>query len=403
MLGILSRDKSKRVLSPQFWLLFWGLFVNRASLSMMWPFLTVFLTRDLGLSLTTATLLISLRSFSSILSTAVVTPLMDKFGRVKAMALALIGSALIFTIMAFTRDPILWGVLMFAHGLVLPVFNIGVYAIVADIVEDEHRPHAYSLIRMIANAGIAIGPIVGGAMALVSFNAIFICMTILFSLLGVLVFVMLKEVRTPEQTQKEKLGFRYLFSDKVFMLFIGGFILIDMAYAHIWTLLPQYTSSQFGLLETQYSLFVTINAVMVVLFQVGVSRVTNRFNAWVMISLGGFLYGIGMISIAFGSTFWHFALSMIIVTIGELIASPIALTVAARLAPENMRARYMGVLELVYPIASGIGPVMGGVLSDNIAPVAMWYSAGLMAFIGASIFVMMWRFVRLREAGELHD
>jgi predicted MFS family arabinose efflux permease len=63
----------------------------------------------------------------------------------------------------------------------------------------------------------------------------------------------------------------------------------------------------------------------------------------------------------------------------------------------------MGVLELVYPIASGIGPVIGGLLSDNIAPVAMWYSAGLMTFLGASIFVMMWRFVRLREAGELHN
>ena len=47
-----------------------------------------------------------------------------------------------------------------------------------------------------------------------------------------------------------------------------------------------------------------------------------------------------------------------------------------------MRARYMGILTLGYPIGSGIGPVIGGYLNDTVAPVAIWYGAAVLGLIG---------------------
>jgi MFS family permease len=63
-----------------------------------------------------------------------------------------------------------------------------------------------------------------------------------------------------------------------------------------------------------------------------------------------------------------------------------------------MRARYLGLLELGYPIGSGIGPVIGGILNDTIAPVAMWYGAGMMALIATLGFFALSRIWREKVA-----
>ena len=42
-------------------------------------------------------------------------------------------------------------------------------ALVADYVEPEHRPHAYSLMYLAINLGFAIGPAAGGILAQYSF------------------------------------------------------------------------------------------------------------------------------------------------------------------------------------------------------------------------------------------
>jgi MFS family permease len=401
MLGILSRPKSKRVYPRQFWLLFWGVFANRASFSMVWPFLTIYLTQEVGLALVTVTLLISARSFSSLFATLVVAPLMDRFGRKQGMIAGLAGSAMLFVAMAFARDLPLWLLIMVCHGIVMPLFNIGVYAMVADSVEEAHRANAYALIRVVANAGIAVGPIVGGLVILASFGIIFILTAAVFVALAALIHIFITEVPrlTRQGHQVPGTAYGFLLRDRVFMGLIVAFFFTEMATTHMFTLLNVYVINEYGLLPGHYSLLVTINAVMVVLFQVPVTRITARFAPFLVLALGAFVYALGIFSVAVGSQFAHFALSMVVVTVAELIVSPTVLTLVARMAPLKMRARYLGVMELIYPVASGVGPVIGGYLSDYTAPVMIWVNAGFMTLIGAFIFCGMAFKVRKRPIG----
>jgi MFS family permease len=384
MLGILTREKSKRIYPRQFWLLFCGVFLNRASFSLVWPFLTVFLTQEVGMSLTTVTLLISLRSFSSLVATSFVAPMMDRFGRKSAMIVGMASSAVLFVVMSQAQALWLWAVLMVAHGVVMPMFNIGVYSMVADMIAPENRTSAYALIRVVANAGIAVGPIVGGILIAISFSSIFIFTAIGFMALALLIYGFMPETHT-------RAGYSFLLKDRVFLGFVGAFFFTEMASVHMFTLLNVYLTNEFGMLPSEYSLLVTINAVMVVVLQYGMTRYTRHYNHYVVMAFGSLVYCIGILSVAFGGTFAHFAISMVIVTLGELIVSPTAMTLVANHAPADMRARYMGVLEIMYPVATGIGPVIGGFLNDNVAPVAMWYNAAAMTLIGAVWFLWLAR------------
>ena len=68
---------------------------------------------------------------------------------------------------------------------------------------------------------------------------------------------------------------------------------------------------------------------------------------------------------------------------------PTASAYVAGLAPPDMRGRYMSVAGLTWSAAAGIGPLMGGYLNDNIAPVATWYGGFVIGVIGIIGFILL--------------
>ncbi len=136
----------------------------------------------------------------------------------------------------------------------------------------------------------------------------------------------------------------------------------------MWIILPVYASQQFNIPENQYGLIPSTNALMVVLFQLRMTNFTKRFSPIRMMALGMVFYGVGTGLVALSSNFWGFWISMVIMTIGELIFAPTSSTYVANASPADMRGRYMSIFNLVQRFASGTGPVFGSWLSDTIHP-----------------------------------
>ncbi|NIO72606.1 MAG: MFS transporter, partial [Anaerolineae bacterium] len=154
----------------QFWLLFWGMLVNAAGGSMIWPFMTIYMRQRLDIPLTTVALLLTLNSAVGLAATTVAGPVVDRFGRKGVMALSLATSSatLVAMGMAGTLQP--WAILMAVNGAFSPLYRVGGNSMVADMIEPERRAGAYALLRMINNLGVAIGPSVGGFVTAVSYT-----------------------------------------------------------------------------------------------------------------------------------------------------------------------------------------------------------------------------------------
>jgi MFS family permease len=137
---------------------------------------------------------------------------------------------------------------------------------------------------------------------------------------------------------------------------------------------------------------------MVVLFQFPVTRWTARRSPLPILALGSMFYAAGVGSVALGSAFGAFWLSMVILTVGEMIMVPTSTTLTANLAPPEMRGRYMGLYTLTWTIGLGVGPVVGGYLNDQLALVAIWYGGLALALTAALAFLALGRSRRLRTA-----
>jgi predicted MFS family arabinose efflux permease len=213
----------------------------------------------------------------------------------------------------------------------------------------------------------------------------------------ILAFFMLKESLPQELSSKEssatkvKTGYGKILKDRFFVTFLVGDTLVKMAMVMMFVLLSVYVKENFGILENKYGLIMTVNAVLAASLQYPATSITRRFRPTRMLALGALFYALGLGSVAFGSKFFHFVISMVILTIGELILMPIAVNLVSELAPADQRGRYMSLYSLTMGAAKGVGPVMGGLLNDHIAPVAIWYGGFVMGLFSAAAFLVLGR------------
>lgn len=387
----------------QFWLLFWGLLLNAIGGSMVWPFLTIYLRRELDVSLTTVTLLLTLNSVAGLAATSLAGPAVDRFGRKAAMILSLAVTGAALGAMSLVSTLGGWQLLMVVLGGFSPLYRVGADAMIADLIPGERRPGAYALLRMISNLGVAIGPAVGGFLTVISYNLAFFSAASASLVFALLILFFARETLPPSTgpaSGRETKGYGPVLADRPFLIFCGVFVLANMAYSLMMVLLPVYAKESFGVPESQYGFVLATNAAMVVLFQYGVTRQTVRYSTLRVLAVGSFFYAVGVGSVALGSAFPAFLASMVLLTVGELIMAPTSTTLAAALAPPAMRGRYMGVLTLTWGISFGVGPVLGGVLSDAIAPAAIWYGGLAMGLAAALGFLLLSRSPRMARVSE---
>ena len=379
----------------QFWLLFWGMLVSTLGGSMIWPYLIIYVSNQLGLPLTVAGSLITLNAAMNLLTSFAAGSITDKVGRKWPMAISLAFSGLAYLAMVPANTLVVFAMIMALRGAFQPLYRIGADAMLADLVPAEKRADAYALSRLSKNVGVSLGPALGGIMAATSYNIVFYIAAITSIFFSILIAVFASET-LPESVRNKKIvkreplgGYAQIFQAKAFLTFILAFTLTKVSGSILWVLLAAYTKENYHIPESLYGLIPTTNALMVVILQVYVTNRSKKFPPlWVM-TLGGFLYGVGVGSIALGNGFWDFWISMVIVTVGELMIVPTATTYTANLAPEDMRGRYMSMFALTWGLGTLIGPLMGAFLNDNINPVSIWHGGGVAGLLGTLVFIVL--------------
>jgi MFS family permease len=392
----------------QFWLLFWGLMISTIGSSMIWPFLMIYVSKKLALPVTAAATLMTINASFGLIFAFVAGPLTDRLGRKWVMVVSLAMNGVIYLLMSQAATLLHFQLLMALTGMFNPLYRIGADAMMADLIPPEKRAEAYSLLRTSNNVGVALGPAVGGFIASASYTIAF-----LIAATGMIFYSLLVATRAHETLPKHShaasagavellKGYKKIAADRRFVAFVFTYTLTQVCAAMVWVLLGVYANKHYQIQENLYGFIPMTNALMVVLFQVFVTRWTKRYPALWMLALGAFFYAIGTGSVALGQGFWAFWLSMVIMTTGELICTPTATTLVANLAPADMRGRYMSVYGLTWNVAQGIGPLYGGLLSDNIGPVYAWYGGLAVGMVSVAGFIAMAQRLGTIHPAELH-
>ena len=379
----------------QFWLMASGLLISSAGASMIWPFLMIYVSEKLTLSLSTVSTLITINAGTGLLSSFIAGAIADRLGRKPVMVISLLINGIAYLFMSQAHSYLGFAVLMFVMGASNPLYQVGADAMLADMIPAAKRTNAYAIIRMVNNAGIAIGPAAGGFLASRSYTYAFIGASAGMLIYSLLLFFRARETLSRVYQQEKNPthdgfgGYASVFRDRPYIIFalLIGFGLV--APSMMWTLLAVYTKINFSLPENLYGWLPTTNALMCVFVQLFVTRITRRFKPLTIAAIGMLTYGLGVGSVALMKNFSGFWVSMVLMTFGELILIPTVSKYIADLAPADKRGRYMSFYWFAWGIARAVAPLIGGFLNDSVSPRAIWIGGlviGLASAVGLFIF-----------------
>ena len=391
----------KGVYPPQFWLMFWGMLVSTIGASMVWPFLIVYVSGKLALPLTSVASLITLSSACGLVSSLLGGPIIDRLGRKWVMVASLLINGGGYLLMSQATTFPAFALIMALNGTVNPLYRVAADAMMADLIPPERRPEAYSLLRMANNIGISIGPALGGFLAAVSYTITFSIAAAGLAAFSLLIALFGRETM-PEHAPTHSVsasperfgGYGKVLANLPFSGMVFVFALVQVCASLIWILMAVYSKTYYGVNESQYGWIPTTNALMVVLFQFSITQITRRFKPLKVMAVGAFFYAIATFSVAIGTGFWWFWASMVVMTLGELALVPTVSTYTANLAPPDQRARYMSLSGLTWQVSSGIGPVFGGILSDQFGPKTIWLGGGVVGLVSILGFLLLERLFR---------
>jgi len=332
-------------------------------------------------------------SASSLVGSMVGGALADKFGRKTVIIFGLISSATSSIIMGLSTRIETFYMLALVAGIFSEVGHPASQAMVADLLPVKQRAEGYGIIRVVANLAITFGPAIGGALAGISYLLLFIIDAVASTITALIFLFAIPETK-PEAREHEKsqsviqtiAGYALVVKDKIFVAFILATIIILFVYTQMYSTLSVFLNQVHGVSAQEFGWIMSMNAAIVVLFQFWITKRIKKQQPLIMMVLACALYGIGFVLFGFVQALPMFYIGMAIITIGEMVHIPVAQALAAFLAPEDMRGRYMAAYSLGWAVPNTFAPVLAGIVMDNYDPYWVWYLAGILSLLAVAAF-----------------
>lgn len=385
-----------------FWTLTGATFIDRLGGALIFPFLALYVTQKFSVSMTEVGKLFAIWAIGNLFGTSLGGAMADKFGRRSMFIFGLVASAISSLFMGLVNDLHLFYILAGFVGLLADSGWPAQAAMVADLLPENKHTQGYGILRIAVNLAAAIGPAVGGLLASRSYLVLFIADAISSTITAVIVFTALPETKPeiPDDEPGKSLiqtfsGYIDVFKDSMYMVFMIASMLSVFVYIQMNSSLPVYLRDIYGITPQQFGSILSLNAVMVVLFQFWMTRQIAGFPQLIMIALGTAIYALGFSMYGFVSNYPLFLLAMVIITIGEMIIAPISQALTAKFAPEEMRGRYMAVFGLSELIPIALGPLAAGLIMDNYDPNWVWYAAGIVSLMAVAVY--LWLHMQTRK------
>jgi len=381
-----------------FWTLVIVTFIDRLGGALLFPFFALYITGKFGVGMTQVGVLFAAFSFSSFLGTMLGGALSDRLGRKGMLIFSLVSTSVSSVLMGFVDTLSLFFSVALLVGIFTDAGGPAYEAMVADLLPEEKRAQGYGILRVAFNLSVVIGPAVGGFLATRSYLALFITDAVISLISAIVVWRAMPETR-PEPaagTERETVagtfkGYGKVLRDRLFILFIGASILMGLVYMNMSTTLGVYLRDVHHVAESGYGWILSLNAVMVVLFQFPITRRIEGQPPMLMMAVGTALYALGFAMYGFVNVYALFLLAMVIITVGEMLVAPVSRAVVARFAPEHMRGRYMAISGFSFGIPFAVGPLLAGIVLDTMQPDWLWYLAGLVGLVSVSGFLWLHR------------
>ncbi len=375
-------------LPGEVWILAVATLVNRAG-TMVLPFLTLYLTGQFGWSPAAAGRMLALYGAGAIGGAFLGGWAADRWSPVAVQQFSLVGTGVGFLALTRLSSEHAFGIAMVVISLVAEMYRPALLAAAGKDVPAEVRGRSMGLLRLAVNAGMSIGPALGGLLATVNYDLLFVAdACTCWAAAAVLFLVRRRATRRARAAFAEAGGAVEAhpgeappsgspWRDGPFVLFLGLATLLAIVFFQINGTFPLYLHHEYGLSEAGIGALLGLNALIVVACEMLILHRIERLPPLSVIAPGAFLLCLGFALLPLARGAVYAAATVLVWTIGEMLTLPMANIFVAARAGSARSGRYMGAYTMSFATAFLIAPALGLSVYGRWGGAVLWGAAGV--------------------------
>lgn len=370
--------------------------------SFIWPLTSVYLNKQLHISLSIIGVVLFCNCAGNILGSIISGRLYDKYNPYPLMLWGLgLDAAVLFLMAAFHGWPEYW-VWLTLTGF-LGGWNGTLINSVATSLKKYPGRYVFNVLYFSQNLGVVTGTLIVGYLYDLSITLLFVIAALLFVIAFINAVFNYKPIiafhkermakhKKGEKHKAEPMPRRNFIMTMVFFTTLGVTWLMYMNWE---SNLSVYMVS-LGIPFHLYSLLWTLNAGVIAIMQGILASFPNIFkNLFHQIIFGICMFSLSFITLVFAKDFAHFALSMFILTLGESTAFPAIPAYVNDLSPLTSKGKYQGANMVASGIGRAFGPLFGGLIIDHAGYIPFFWVAAIV--IALMIVVMIPTYMKVHK------
>jgi len=390
-------------LSKEVWWLSLITFVNRVG-AMVIPFLSLYLNESLCFEQGQIGWIMTAYGLGSLAGSILGGKLTDRLGYYKVILMSLVFTGINFLwvmhVESFEMICVSFFLLILLADMGRPAFFVALSA----YSKPENKTRSLTLIRLAINLGMGAGPMLGGILiATLSYQSLFY-IDGFTCLIAALIMIKVLHPKKAKVQDEEIVPNNPVLPQRDFpyILFLIALCLFAMIFMPIFSLVPLFYRSIFQLSEFSIGLIIGLNGFMIVVLEMPLISWLQK-KKWTNIGytiFGLLLTGISYLMLLYESWVGIVVLSMVVMTIGEMISFPFSNKFALDRSKKGRQGAYMGLYTVAFAVAHIFSHNASMQITEQYGFQATWIFFGILTVIAWILLVWANRLVNKQTAQE---
>lgn len=376
-------------LSKEIWMLSWVTLINRCG-AMVFPFLSVYLGTVIGFSVRDVGWIMSAYGVGAMVGSMLGGKLTDHFGHIRVMVGSLLLSSLAFLGLMYLQTFYQWlGFIMLAT-MITDSFRPANFVAMDHYSNLENKTRSISLIRLMINLGIGIGPLIGGYLAVkFGYTWLFIIDAVTCVLAAIYLYLQLGHTDSGKSLKKERIAIKENkskavkgkspYTDIPFLIYMIFLLMSTISFAQLIFTLPYFLKTELCFNEDIIGKLLAVNGIVIFLFEMPmIYYLETRVRPKVLIAIGAVMIGlsylvlVGIGGYSAGFMYAVLLISILLITFGEIINFPYVNVKALAMSDPKNKGEYIGLYTMMWPVAMIVASPLGFNIADFFGWDTLW-------------------------------
>ncbi|MDQ6774425.1 MAG: MFS transporter [Candidatus Dormibacteraeota bacterium] len=353
-----SIARTVRDLSLPVWTLLGGTLVNRLG-SFLQMYLVLYLVHR-GYAVAVAALALGAYGVGTIAGVLAGGALTDRLGYRWTIAGSMVMAALLTVALTLAPGPEAIVVVAAGIGAAAEAGRPASSVLLVTLMPEDREVMGFAIQRLAVNLGVTLGPLVGLILIRFSYELLFYADAFTSLVFGLMAAALLPRGVSQAKADVEsdsRSGYVMVLRDGRFILFLLATLLMGLVYVQYVSALPLHIRAA-GYPVAVYAALVSLNALMVICCEVPITSFVQRLATRLVVALGIGLIGLGVGLYGVLPGLVGLVIATVVWSLGEMVSAPAMTAYPAKLAPPQLRGRYVAASDVPHQVGFALGPVI---------------------------------------------